>query len=955
MKSIVLTLLLLSATNFAFGAAKKDLSKVDYEQLRWNQIHNLIMQEINTIVNVKRKSPKLMYRMFELKSELVKIYKEKDNKNFMALKLKHGKKIKRKAIFKKTISLYKGANKYGLNLLKRYPKTRYKAAIYYTLGLNSRDFAYDNKELVYLRKAIEYSKGQTKVNYLARTSLAEYYYNSKNWKGAIYQYELVINNQDDEWYTKNLLNYGWCLLKSQRFDNAIINLEKSFTLSMDEFYVDVREQAMVGLISFYVLGKQIQRGIDFLDLHAKGDHASMLKLARKASGKGFYPETQKIIDLLESRLSPKKHTELFADFTLFQFEFYQQYHKVAKLLEIAKRFTSVKFNKYQNEDAIRKIASVVGAQQVILKKDFSKHQQEYDEKVLTNIISYFDILAAIDHEEKPQYEYFKAETYYSVELFKDALSSYKISLVSYDKTPSKEDLRHKNLDAIFSCIDNIEFNKKDKRKNLEYAYLKYLSYWPKDKKAQEIHPRIYSLYTSVNNYPKMQSSLDNYISHFPKDLKKQQALYRLLLDSLIKKKKTELLANKITKMQKGYLVFTKTEVKKSETILANILFGQLQLLNKEGNSEAAIAGYQTIHFTDYYPKSIKGEAAFNMGMIYTDLENNSNALKWYQKSFNYFTPKEKNQKRPFLEKMALRTSLLHNFLNAAKLNKFILHNYCNQKVKNTPVFQSSIKNDLANDYVTKAMFTIKEYQKCSKSFPNELKKDIMSHLFEHKHYNTLYSIIDEYKLWSTYADEVSFYYERLYWQNFRNSKITSIQLRSKLKRLKHKNISLFFKAHKALDKFAKKVQRFGEVRIKINTKKPNPQKFIKKLTARINKIKSFSNQASDILSLGHGQVSVLVYDQLTKLSNNFQQEVLEYEIPIPDANFQKQFKGEMNKISRTMGTEAKSLRFKTQKLIEKYELLITSREESHLSKEILEISDIRVPASEMAITFGLGQ
>ena len=51
---------------------------------------------------------------------------------------------------------------------------------------------------------------------------AEYYYNNKNWKSAIYQYKLVIDNKDDEWYSKNLLNYGWCLLKTHEFDGAII-------------------------------------------------------------------------------------------------------------------------------------------------------------------------------------------------------------------------------------------------------------------------------------------------------------------------------------------------------------------------------------------------------------------------------------------------------------------------------------------------------------------------------------------------------------------------------------------------------------------------------------------------------------------------------------------------------------------------------------------------------------
>ena len=205
MKSVALALLFLFSFN-VMAQKEKVMTKEEFEKQRWNRIHKLIQDEINTIKKARSKSVKLQYRLFELMSEKVKLYKEKENKEFMAKKMKYGKKIKRQDIFKKTVSLYKEANAYGLGLLRKYPKTSYKAAIYYTLALNSRDFAYDNKELSYLRNAIKYSKGQRNVNYLARTSLAEYYYNKKNWKAAIYQYEIVLNNKDDEWYTKNLLN-----------------------------------------------------------------------------------------------------------------------------------------------------------------------------------------------------------------------------------------------------------------------------------------------------------------------------------------------------------------------------------------------------------------------------------------------------------------------------------------------------------------------------------------------------------------------------------------------------------------------------------------------------------------------------------------------------------------------------------------------------------------------------
>lgn len=953
MKQVFIPILILLLSSSLF--AKEKGKTLSMEDRRWNEINQLINEEIQTIKMARRASPKIMYRLFELRSEKLKLIKEKENKVFMAKKMKFGKKIKRKNSFKQTLRSYKETNAYGQSILRKFPNTRFKAAIYYTLALNSRDFSYDTNELKFLKLAIKHSHGQSKVNYLARTSLAEYHYNNKNWKSAIYQYKIVIKNQDDEWYTKNLLNYGWCLLKDKKFGHAINNLEDSYKLSSDEFYVDVRDQAMTGLISFYVLGKEINRGIQFIDKYSTNKNESHLKLAQKSSGKGYYKEAQTIIELLEKRVDPVKQTELYADMRLFQFDMYKQYHKPNKLITIAKMFPKTKFNQYQQEDAIRKVSDVVGAKQVILKKDYSKHQKEYDRSVLNEIITYFDILSAINIPEKAQYEYYKAETYYSVELYKNALSSYKTSLVDYDKKASKADLRAKNMDAIFSCIENIPFNKKEKANELEFAYNKYLGYWPKDKKAQKIYPRLFAIYQDRKDFDKMQDSLDRYITSFKKDNKIQKDLYRVQLDMLIKAENTQLLALKINKMQKGYLGFGKKEVKKSETILANILFSQFQKLNKEGKPKDALAGYQKVHFTEYYPRSIKGEAAFNMGMIYTDLQDNNNALKWYQKSFKFYSKKEVEQKRPFLEKMGLRTALLHNFLNAANLEKFILKNYCKDKKKNLKNFTNAIRNDLANDYITKALYTIETYQKCITTFPLELKKEVMAHLYENKHESDLYSFIDKHKLEKKFPAEISYYYENHFWKSYGQSRIKEAQLLTKLRKIKTPESKRLLKALSKYKSFVKSLQGFGKGVIQIEKKNPNPNHFIGKLTARINKLKGINESANKIFSIGHGQISVLVYDELTKLSQNFATEVLAYEFPIPDANFQKQFKAEMNKIANGISKESKGFKQKSQDLIEKYELLITKREESHLGHDVLEISDIRPKTSDLAITFGLGK
>jgi hypothetical protein len=932
----------------------KTLTKEEFEKRRWERIHSLIDEEIAVINRVRKKNQKLMYRLFELKSEKIKLYKEKENRTFLAKKRKHGKKVKRKDIFKKTLKLFKEANAFGHNLLKRYPRSRYKAAIYYTLALNTRDFSYNKNELTYLRKAIKYSKYDKNIRYLATTSLAEYYYNKKNYKSAIYNYEKIIDNKEDEWLTKNLYNYGWCLLKTKKFNGSINRLEESFRLSADEFYVDVRDQVMTSLVSFYVYGKEIQRGIEFIQKHAQNKQESLLKLARKSSGKGFFKETEQIIAMLESSIDKVKKPELYSDLRLFQFDIYKQYHKPKKLLKIANMFPILQFTEYQKEDAIHKISDVVGAKQVILKKDYSKHDKEYDKKILTQIINYFNILSIIHVEEKPQYEYFKAETYYSVGQFRNALDSYKVSLVDFDKKPSKEDLRLKNVDAIFSCIELIDLKKSRKSKELDFAYNKYLSYWPKTKKANSIYPRLFSLYLNKKDYVLSQKVIDRYITSFPSKLKKQQELYRLQLDIFIKNQNTKLLSDKINLIRTGYLKFPKDEIKKSETILANILFNSFKKINIAGDSKGALKGYQTIHFTGHYPASIKAEAAFNMAMIYTDLQDNNNAIKWYKKSFKFYTIKEKKEKRIFLEKMALRTELLHNFRSSAHLNSFILSSFCSQKKKNIKVFANAIRSDLANDYITKTFITINKYKKCISTFPKDLKKEILVHLYENKHESKMLSFIDQFKLTLIFNEKISFYYERLFWKYYKNSKSKQQSYFLRLKKLKNDKSKLMIASLRLLKKFVKSSDKFLTKTLKIQ-KPLDPNRFSQKLQNRLGQLGPVIKNADNILKMGHGQISVLVYDQLTRLTSVFGDEIGNYKLPIPDKDFQKQFTSQMNMLANNIYTQRNKFKKDSQNLIEKYELLLVKRNESHLAADILSVTDIRPQASKMAITYDLGK
>lgn len=953
-KGILILLIVLTSLSFANTQESTVVQKEKLEKQRWDHILKLINEEIATINMAKKKSQKLMYRLFELKSEKIKLFKEKENKEFVAKKLKHGNKVQRKDAFRETLTLYNEANNFGKKILKSYPETKFKAAIYYTLALNSRDFSYDNNELGYLLKSIKYSQGQKQVNYLATTSLAEYYYNNKKYKLAVRNYEKIIGNRDDEWLTKNLYNYGWCLLKTHKFDESINRLEEGYKLSSDEFYIDMSEQIMNSLVSFYVYGKQVDRGVAFIKKNATNQNESLLKLAQKASGKGFFKETEEIIADLENKIKPESAPELYTEMRLFQFDLYTQYQKSEKQLMIGQMLPTLKMDDYQREESVRKLSEVVGARQIILKKDFSKHDQSYDKNTLKEVVTYFNILSKVNPAETAQYEYFKGETYYSVSRFKEALFSYKSSLINYDNVKSKNDLRAKNMDAIFSSIDLVNFNEKEKKDELDFAYNKYLSYWPNDVKAQEIYPRLFALHFSTKTYPKMQDAIDRYITNFPNDKDKQKDLYRTFMDDLIQVKNTQLLSSKINKIKQGYLSFDPVEIKKSETILATILFSTFQDLNKAGKQVEALEGYKLVHYTEFYPKSVKAEAAFNMGVIYTDLLDHNNALKWYEKSFSFYTDKEKLEKRDYLEKMALRTELLHDFLYSAKISNFIVSNFCSDKKRNQAIFERSIQNDLANDYISKVFHNLETNLKCVQFFSEDLKKEILVHLFENKHEGDFKSFVDNYKIKNVFRDEVSHYYEKLFWKYYRTNPKKEKMYLYELKNIKYdKKSKLLITALKAYERFSDDVKNFHRIPISTSQLK-DPGVFSDRLQKRLGLLQPLIKSTDSIFELGHGEISVLVFDKLAELTNDLAKEIESYRLNIDDRDFQKQFRDQMNALAKNIYQEKNNYITKSQNLVEKYELLITQRNQTHPARDIIDVSDIRRPASLNAITFGLG-
>lgn len=921
---------------------------------KWKLLMNLINQEISTITKARKKTSGLKYRLLELQSEKIKLWKKKENDQFMQKSIK-GIKISRKNAFKTTLKHYEEARRLGLSIVKKHPNTRYKAAIYYTLALNSRDYAYDNREYGYLIKALTYAPQKSEIRYLTRTSLAEYYYNTKKYQKAVNLYKKIIINKNDEWLTKNLYNYGWCLLKTHKFNEAIETLENAYALSTQEYYIDFREQIMDGLVNFYVLGKQVNRGKEFILSKVENKYEALFKYLKKVSSKGYKAESNELISLTESYIDPKKRTEQLGDLRLFQFDFHKQFNEKDQMYNIAKALSELKLSPEQNEEATLKVAEEVGIQQQIIKSEFSKHDKSYEVTRLERILSYFKLLETFDNKNEAKYKYYSAETLYTVHEFPRALKFYKSSLETQLVKESDFDLNKKAVDSIFSCIEFSQFSKKEEQVELEYAYTKHLDLWPKDKKSQKIYSKLFTLYLFQKRYINSQSTLDLYTKSFKKDKEIQQELFKQQLDFLIKEEEVDLIASKIDLMYKGYLGFTFEDTKKSEKILATILFNRYQKLNNEGKKEEALLGYQSIFYKENYPKSVRADAAFNMGIIYIDLFDSTSGIKWFRKSIPLFTEDEKVKRRDYLDKVSLRSSLLQDFLNAANIQKVVLDVFCSTtKEKNLKSFQDAIIYDLANDYVDKAIYTYDNMKKCIKGDTKFINEYILTHLFNFNHESDFLSFSLKPEVRNQFPSQIGSYYENYIWK-YKGKNITKEKLFTyHMKGLDCETCKVYLETNEKFVKFEELINKKAKETIKI-AKPFNPEKFNSKLSARLESIKPVVNLGEDILKIGHPEISIKTYDLMAKFIITVSDEIRNIEVPVEDQDFQKQFKDQMTILSSNILKQKSSLAKRANAFISQNNILSHGQKDTHHAFEVLQISDIRMPASITVSTLDLGE
>ncbi len=913
---------------------------------KWHKLQELIDKEIKVISSVKKIGPALRYRLLALKTEKIKLTKEKENQLFLDHSVR-GKTIGPKdSYFRGSKSEARAVEREATTLIKSYPNFNYTADLLYMLALNDRDYLEGKNVERYLLGALKRAPGGSPLIHATKTSLAEYYYNEKDYAKALRFYEDVLRNKHDEWASKHTTNAAWCHFKVQNYPRSIELLEESFFLSKDKRYIDVSEQTLEAMSVFYVRAAMIDRGVAFYLKNAGDARVTyLLKLAKRATDQGLFNETKSTLDTALKVAVTNKNVAEQVDVRLTELEIYRTFKRHDLFYNSAKdiyRLNKIaKIDTDKKQEAIDKIKELVGYLQIRVSRNSKVGVKDYDPEELKQTINYFSILSGLDPESRDQYAFYQGETYFSVGKWMNAANAYvralntsiKISRFEHQKliqaamvksksqkppkvdyTDSRLPLKRKIMDSLLAVLEHGEFEPAKEQKLSLYAYKNHVLLWPRDERSQVIYPKLFNIYFAGKKYDDAHWTIDAYNQNYPEDIEKQRQMFTLVLDSYMNAKDTKKVASWIRKLEGGYLSFSKDTIVKATILLGNILFEGFNALDKAGKKEEALAGYNSLYMNPQYPKKIKANAALNSSILAGQLGRSQLSYDWMLKSQEVMSNEDALKNAAKYDALAETYALEGDFKLGAVAAHKNLRFLCAQRTPaKSDLYRRGIEYAIVLHDIKLAFETWKLADNCSLDLKEKLNSAKQMILFsakmrDHRYLEALHQVLGGVsELVSVFA--ISYY--DLYWDSVFTSSVNSKAYMRRLEEyLSHpdmpSDIRSNVQALKASEQLVSKIQRLNKFRF---TDAPvfAEDQFNSELEAHFMTLKSLSDEASPLIKSKEVEVGIVLYEALIETSRNLEKAILAYTPRGVPPEFVEGFKTQMKSIAAELTGRSEDL------------------------------------------------
>lgn len=715
---------------------------------RRQQIVSIIDEELSEVSRLSaqtgNRNPDHLLRMAELNLEKARLWREKENQDYIALPDAVRRKANQSNYFKTSAKYFQTANNYCLRIVRTFKNYHGIGDVYYILGFNAKEAGQEKTAMKYFSKANRSSKKKSITKVKSEISLAELYYNQKKYSQAIPLYERSLGSFTDKWWTKDSFNLAWCYYRSNKYSAAINKMKEVFNKSGDTKFIDMRPSVESDIGLFFATAGRIEEGIDFYKKIGINFTDQLLRIAVTMKGKGQFTLANKVLGYA---LKYEKNEDKFAEIYIEQLDLFASYGQISSHLNTSKKMFELFQKNKLSDNQTKTLRFQIAKQGAILqKKAASKTYRRIKSKrnqFASIAISYFEMLKTLESHKDFEYAFLQGETSYVTFQYTSAVKYYD---EAFDRSVKAKNAAFMNraMEGVLATLSRKGLSNKTKESYYIPVYEKYLTYYPNGKNSSSIYQKLFKVYLERKEYDKAKDVLDRFVKIYPKDWKTQEAMIAELMEINRQKKENDKIRLWISDIDAKKYIVSKKYAKKLRELLTSLQIDDVQMELKKGNKQKALVGYHNILKDPNSTKRSKINAKYNLAALYYELGASDNAYKWSEEALDEMTTKDTmNFSDSFLTISTFLFTKLE-FKKSAVLSSKIVAKLCRVKSRKKSIafkngaFMLLAEKELAQ---VEKMITLGENCKVPKSYIDNIRFELLKDYKENKEWNKFEAVI----------------------------------------------------------------------------------------------------------------------------------------------------------------------------------------------------------------------
>lgn len=710
---------------------------------RRSQIVEIIDEELSEIQRlsgqVKGQNPDYLLRMAELNLEKARLWRDKENSEYLAMPATERRKYNKSKFFRRSSAYFAQANRLAADITRKFPRYRNIGDVYYILGFNAKEAGRNKAAQRYFENANKRSRGNSETKIKSQISLAEVYYNKKRYRSAIPLYESALSKRKDKWWTKDSFNLAWSYYRAGLDAKAINKMREVYEASSNKNFVDMRDQVERDIGLFYATSGRIDEGIAFFRKLGIDFADKLLRIAVTLKSQGKYTEADKVLNYAVKY--EKKEKNLPAVY-IEKLALYDQFGKEAQHASASKTLYGLFQKNYLDANQIKTFRyqlqkQAAKLQKQVVSKTYKRLKKTRNRKA-SIAMDYFEMLTKVDPRSAHEHQFHKAETAYANQDFSKAIVYYNESFDAAKAAKDKK-LLVNSAEGMLATLGQKRLPQSIKDRYYAPVYEKYLSEWPKGEKSKSIYQKLFKTYLDEKNYPKAKSVLDRYVKVYPKDWKTQEAMIANMMEVSRKSKDYKAIRLWIADIDAGKYSVSSGYKQKLQELLTTIQIEGVQNSLAKGDKSIAIKGYHKILKDPNSTKKSKINAKYNLAALYYELGAPAESYKWSVEAL---------REMPVKDAIGFSDSFLtisgylftkQEFAASADISTRIVAKLCSQKTRKKSVaFKNSVYLHLAEGDLKKTVDIINLAKRCKVP-----RQHIVDAQFE---------LLDEYKKQNKWTD-----------------------------------------------------------------------------------------------------------------------------------------------------------------------------------------------------------